>query len=269
VTLSIPKPQRRSKERKPIARKGRPRRRRRGKKAALVWEADRLWSQVIRARGSCEAAGEHSGGLQGAHGFSRRYRNTRWLPINGFCLCAGHHLTYTYDPLAWTDFLIRAWGQDVYDNLKILAQKTTSPDVPAAVGVLREEAARLGIPTSSHDLLLSNVRAAVASAARIETELLSSDLEAEPAQVLPKKEANVTMSQELTYLHRFRVSGSDLKAAMEVRGITKPQLAALLEVSLKTVYNLVNAEDLRGPYRWAAYAIFPSLRPVVVSPEQE
>jgi hypothetical protein len=133
--LRAPKPERKS----------RPRKKRKGSKAAMAREADRLWSLIVRSRGACEADGPHNGALQGAHGFSRRYRNTRWLPINGFCLCAGHHLRWTYDSLGWTDYLITAWGAPVYEELKRLAQKTTPPDVEAALAKLREEAASRGL----------------------------------------------------------------------------------------------------------------------------
>jgi len=140
VSLSLPKPLHREKAPKRITRTCRPRRKRRGGKAALAREADRLWSLIVRGRGACEMEGDHGGPLQGAHGFSRRYRTTRWLPINGFCLCAGHHVAMTHDPLAWDDFLRRAWGEPVYQELKRLAQRTDAPDVAAAVARLRVEA---------------------------------------------------------------------------------------------------------------------------------
>lgn len=143
MSLALPKPVRREKAPKPIARRSRPRAKRRGGKAAKAREADALWSAIVRSRGECEAGPlDHAGPLQGAHGFSRRYRNTRWLPINGFCLCAGHHVEFTFDPLAWDDFLRRAWGERVYQELKRLAQRTTPPDLDAALAKLREEAGR-------------------------------------------------------------------------------------------------------------------------------
>lgn len=145
MSLSLEKPTRRVKAPKRIVRKCRPRKRRRGTKAAMAREADRLWSAMVRMRGACEMGGEHSGPLQGAHCFSRRYRNTRWLLINGVCLCAGHHVAMTHDPLAWDDWLRLTWGEGVYLELKRLAQKSTPPDVVEALAKLRAEAATLGI----------------------------------------------------------------------------------------------------------------------------
>ena len=100
-------------------------------RAKLAREADRLWSLVVRKRGACEnARPECAGVLQAAHGFSRRYRGTRWLPINGFCLCQGCHVMFTHDPLGWDDFLRWQWGQRVYDELKTYAQDRGRLGVP-------------------------------------------------------------------------------------------------------------------------------------------
>lgn len=125
--------------RKPIERRSRPRKRRKGTKAALAREADKLWSLLVRRPGLCEICGSRFR-LQGAHGFSRRYRNTRWLLINGFCLCSGCHVYFTHRDLEWQDFLRRSWGESVYDELRRLALRTTAPDVAAALAKLREEA---------------------------------------------------------------------------------------------------------------------------------
>jgi hypothetical protein len=65
--------------------------------------------------------------------------------MNGFCLCAAHHVRYTYDPLAWDDYILLAWGHEVYWNLRRMAQKTTPPDVAAALAALRAEADSMGI----------------------------------------------------------------------------------------------------------------------------
>ena len=142
---SIPKPAKR--ERKP---KKRPRRKRKSTPAQLAREADKLWSLIVRQHGGCEVAvgvgvKGCSGGYQAAHGFSRRYRHTRWLPLNGFCLCAGHHVYYTHRPLEWDDYIKRAWGQDVYNDLRLIALRAFKPDVGAALEVLREEAKARGI----------------------------------------------------------------------------------------------------------------------------
>lgn len=149
MDLRFPKPEKRVKARKAIKRGKRPRRRRAGTPAAISRECDRLWSKIVRSRYTCEAAKgsflDCAGQLQAAHGFSRRYRNTRWLPINGFALCAGHHVWFTYDPLGWDDWLRAAWGQKVYDELRRLAQRTTKPDAEDALRKLAAEAQQRGI----------------------------------------------------------------------------------------------------------------------------
>jgi len=120
------------------------RKKRKGKKANLGREADRLWSLVVRKKGRCEVEGcPGRGVLQAAHGFSRRYRNTRWMQINGFALCQGCHVRFTYDPLAWDDYLRIAWGPLIYDEMKALARQKFDPsELPAIIAGLREELAR-------------------------------------------------------------------------------------------------------------------------------
>lgn len=151
MTPPIPKPPKR--EPKPWTRL---RRKRKGTPAALAREADRLWSLIVRYSAShgCEAGcgssegtiiGPHVGALQAAHGFSRRYRNTRWLPVNGFALCAAHHVYWTHRPIEWDEWLRVAWGQETYYELRLLALRTTPPDVSAALEKLRAEAKERGI----------------------------------------------------------------------------------------------------------------------------
>ena len=127
---------------KPLARRTRPRRQRKTTRAALGRLADKLWSQIVRLKGECEACGKRppSVVLQGAHGFSRRYRGTRWKLINGFALCSGCHVGYTHDSLAWDDYLVTAWGQEVYDELRDIAtNRGGSVDLVATVAKLRAE----------------------------------------------------------------------------------------------------------------------------------
>jgi hypothetical protein len=122
----------------------RPRKQRKATRAALAREADRLWSLAVRKKGRCELEGcAGRGVLQAAHGFSRRYRGTRWLLINGFALCAGCHVSMTHDPLRWDDHLRVAWGPLVYEELKRLAQAGARwGDLDADIARLREELAR-------------------------------------------------------------------------------------------------------------------------------
>jgi hypothetical protein len=128
------------------ARTKRPRKQRKGKRASLARQCDDLCGKLVRARGVCEGDNHGKGGsLQWAHGFSRRYRATRWLPINGFCLCAGCHFYYSLRPLEWGEFMGRMLGEQVYENLRRLALKNEKQDMPAVLANLKAEAALRGI----------------------------------------------------------------------------------------------------------------------------
>lgn len=63
------------------------------KKAAI------LFSQLIRKRGRCEAAGKDyvncGGSLQCAHIVTRGVHHLAFDEMNALCLCAGHHRYYT------------------------------------------------------------------------------------------------------------------------------------------------------------------------------
>lgn len=124
--------------RQPISRKSRPRARRKGKRASLARQCDLLWGQIVRRQGYCENCNKRDY-LQAAHGFSRRYRGTRWLPINGFCLCRSCHKRWTHDHLGWTDWLIDRWGLDVYEELKRKARAIAKPDHAAILASLKKE----------------------------------------------------------------------------------------------------------------------------------
>jgi hypothetical protein len=96
-------------------------------------EADRRFSRAIRAEGSCAARFFDSvacaGGLQCAHGFSRRYRSTRWDERNAFPLCQAHHTYYTHRPIEWDLWLRERWGENLYLILQAKALATTPPDL--------------------------------------------------------------------------------------------------------------------------------------------
>lgn len=124
--------------RRPIARKSKPRARRKGKRASLARQCDQLWGQIVRKPGWCEICGK-SEFLQAAHGFSRRYRGTRWLPINGFCLCRSCHKRMTHDPLRWTEWLRIKWGEPTYYELERRAKAIAKPDHAAILASLKKE----------------------------------------------------------------------------------------------------------------------------------
>jgi hypothetical protein len=100
-------------------------------------QADRLCGALVRARGECEAEGEHTGPLQWAHGFSRSYRAVRWDLRNGFCLCSGHHFFFTNHPLEWDNWLHEKWGTVQYLRMRGLAVGGLKPDLPSLVESLK------------------------------------------------------------------------------------------------------------------------------------
>lgn len=106
--------------------------------------ADKLFSLLIRSEGSCAAAGDDgvacNGNLQCAHGFSRRYRNTRWDERNAFPLCAAHHTFYTHRPIEWELWMKNRIGQNLYMILQATALKTTPPDLELVLAELKEAA---------------------------------------------------------------------------------------------------------------------------------
>lgn len=105
----------------------------------LARYADSLWSQIVRRRETgCVDTKAHAcaGAFQAAHGFSRRYHATRWNLLNGFKLCAGAHVRYTYDPLAWDAFLREWWGEALYTELRTTAQGNAKQDLPQIVTAL-------------------------------------------------------------------------------------------------------------------------------------
>jgi hypothetical protein len=126
------------------ARTKRPRKLRKGKRASIARECDRLWSLIVRSRGRSEISGSTEN-LQGAHGFSRSYKATRWLPLNGFALTQSEHVYFTYRPLEWDEHLRKSWGQPVYDELRAIALKNEKQDMPAVLAKLKAEAAARGI----------------------------------------------------------------------------------------------------------------------------
>ena len=88
----------------PIVKTGRKKGR---KKSGPLVKCDTLFGQIVRSTGVCagRCEGKPSGVLQCAHGFSRRYRATRWDERNAWCLCQGCHLYWTLRPLEWDDWM--------------------------------------------------------------------------------------------------------------------------------------------------------------------
>lgn len=87
----------------------------------LKGKADKLFSEVIRSVGYCEADGADeitcSKQLQCAHIVSRRYNATRTDTRNAFSLCAAHHRFYTDHPRQFSRFITTTWAQKYYDQM--------------------------------------------------------------------------------------------------------------------------------------------------------
>lgn len=80
---------------------------------------DRLFSQLVRARGACQRCGRTTPDvqLQCAHIVSRRYTATRCDLRNAWCLCAGCHRRLTENPHEHVAFAIQTIGQAGYDDV--------------------------------------------------------------------------------------------------------------------------------------------------------
>jgi len=91
---------------------------------------DDLFRDIMRSQGKCHRCGRRSPQviLQCAHGFSRRYRGTRWVEEANFCLCSRCHLFMTFRPIEWDDYMRHAWGEEKYDRLRAQAQAITKTD---------------------------------------------------------------------------------------------------------------------------------------------
>ena len=122
----IPKPPKRGpKPRKRISRRGRKRtsKRRKGR-LQLRKECDKRFAIAVKQRDAwtCRACGSPFR-IQCAHIVSRRYHATRWLLGNAVALCAGCHMKYTHDPLAWDWWVEDRIGPAGYAELKRIARQ--------------------------------------------------------------------------------------------------------------------------------------------------
>jgi hypothetical protein len=91
---------------------------------------DDLFRDIMRAQGRCHRCGRGwpQVVLQCAHGFSRRYRGTRWDEDANFCLCSGCHFYFTHRPIEWDDYMENVWGEEKYWRFRLQAQKITKID---------------------------------------------------------------------------------------------------------------------------------------------
>lgn len=106
-------------------------------------KATRLHSELVRARGFCQACALHwppmpetRTRLECAHIISRSYASTRTLTENAFCLCASHHARFTRFGVEWADFIDVTIGREAYDLLWERARSLKKVDWPAEVARL-------------------------------------------------------------------------------------------------------------------------------------
>lgn len=94
----------------------------------LKAKADKLFSEVIRAQGYCEAANWDgracSSQLQTAHICTRKRSATRCDTRNAFCFCFAHHRYFTDYPRQFSRFITGTWAANYYDQIY---QKSITP----------------------------------------------------------------------------------------------------------------------------------------------
>lgn len=94
--------------------------------------ADRLFSQLIRARGFCQRCGTTSN-LEACHVIGRRFFATRWDPENAFCACHECHAYLHAHP-----DVLKAWiGEDEYSRLHLKAVQIVRVDLSEVLRDLR------------------------------------------------------------------------------------------------------------------------------------
>lgn len=95
-------------------------------------KADKLFSEVIRGQGYCEAAGFDerpcSNQLQTAHIISRRLSATRTDTRNAFALCFAHHRRFHDYPREFSRFITTTWATGHYDFIYAKANTPTKVD---------------------------------------------------------------------------------------------------------------------------------------------
>jgi hypothetical protein len=147
VTLSIPKPQRRSKERKPIARKGRPRKQRKSSLAAAkrtLWDA---FSAFVKERDGnacfvCGKTGLQGSGWHAAHMFPSGSSSVlRYHPLNVFSGCFNCNINLGGNGAAYASRFIEVFGIDQFmylNDIKRKEMKWREPDIRELIEALKK-----------------------------------------------------------------------------------------------------------------------------------
>lgn len=98
--------------------------------------ATKLHSEIVRARGACEACGS-TRNLQCAHIISRRYAHTRTEIDNALALCASCHIRFTEWPLEFAEFVNEHCAPGQYEQMVARSQRRGKVDWEAEVVKLR------------------------------------------------------------------------------------------------------------------------------------
>lgn len=101
----------------------------------LIKIADKMISDLVHERDkhTCQRCGRP--GNNAHHIFSRKYLQTRYLPLNLINLCYACHIHCAHgEPEKFRDFLIQRIGQATFDRLKVSAYMTgTKVDIQAVI----------------------------------------------------------------------------------------------------------------------------------------
>jgi NAD-dependent dihydropyrimidine dehydrogenase PreA subunit len=109
-------------------------------------ELDRIWSRIIKSRGTCEVCGQD--GWEPHHIKHRSNLATRWLIENGCLLCNFCHITSSRfsahkTPTDFHKWIEKKRGKDVMDKLESVSKKISKPDYNTIKKYLEEELSKL------------------------------------------------------------------------------------------------------------------------------
>lgn len=92
-------------------------------KSKCIKEADKLWSEVIRARDKVCQYCRARPAINAHHIFTRKIRAMRWDPQNGIGLCGGCHMNIAHgQPELFRRFLVKRLGVAEYERMFIQSQ---------------------------------------------------------------------------------------------------------------------------------------------------
>ena len=108
--------------------------------ASLTKIADKLWSEVIRARDPLCVWCQIRPTRQAHHIFGRRSRSTRWALDNGVGICFGCHLRGHENPMDFHDRIRERMGAEKYDRLRAASKIAMKVDIQLQILYLRQYA---------------------------------------------------------------------------------------------------------------------------------